>query len=41
MAGEPRHDGAVPVPVITDGYTTEKGGQGREKENSGGEIYLG
>lgn len=41
LVGEPRHDGAVPLPVITGGYPTEQGGRGREKGNFGGGIHLG
>jgi hypothetical protein len=41
LAREPRHDGAVLLPVITGGYPTEQGGRGREKGNFGGEIHLG
>lgn len=41
FAGEPWHDGAVPLAVTTGGCSTEKGGQRREKEKSGGEIHLG
>jgi hypothetical protein len=40
LSGEPRHDVAVVLPVITDGYSTEHRGRGREKEKSGGEIHL-
>lgn len=41
LAGEPRHDGAVPLLVSTGGFSMEKGGRGIEKENSSGEIHLG
>jgi hypothetical protein len=41
LAGEPRHNGVVPLSVIIGGYSSEKGGQGREKRNSSGEIHLG
>jgi hypothetical protein len=36
LAGEPRHDGVVSLPVITGSYPTEQGGRGREKGNFGG-----
>jgi hypothetical protein len=41
LAEEPRHGGAVPLPVITGLYSMEKGGRGREKENSGGKFTTG
>lgn len=31
----------MPLPVITSLYSTEKGGRGREKENSGGKFTSG
>jgi hypothetical protein len=41
LAREPRYNGVVPLPVITGGYSSEKGGRGRERKNSSGEIHLG
>jgi hypothetical protein len=41
LAGEPYHDGAVPLLVIAGGYSMEQGGRGREKGNFDGEIHIG
>jgi hypothetical protein len=41
LVREPRHDDAVTLLVSNSGCSTEKGGRGREKKKSDGEIHLG
>lgn len=41
MAGEPQHDGAVPLPVSTGGCLKEKGGWGEGKRTPAGKFTSG
>jgi hypothetical protein len=41
LTRDPRHNGAVPLPVITSGYLMEKGDGGERKRTLVGKFTLG